>query len=92
MGYRSADDSIGSLYYIVRKPTHILDFALTLNLNHLILTTYYAGAFPLSIFYWLVQIAGAVVMIVGAEQLCVKREMQTDLNTTWNEEIELGDR
>lgn len=61
--------SIGSLYYIVRKPTQILDFALTLNLNHLILTTYYSGAFPLSIYYWLVQTAGAVVMIVGAEQV-----------------------
>jgi hypothetical protein len=60
--------SILPLYYLVRRPTHILDFALTLNFNHLILTTYYAKSFPTSIYYWVVQALGALLMIVVAEQ------------------------
>lgn len=61
--------SILPLYYLVRKPTHILDFALTLNFNHLILTTYYAKSFPTSIYYWVVQALGALLMIVISEQV-----------------------
>ncbi|ORY24075.1 integral membrane protein S linking to the trans Golgi network-domain-containing protein [Naematelia encephala] len=76
------------LYYLVRRPTHILDFSLTLTFNHLILTTYYAKSFPTSLFFWVVQALGALLMIVVAEQLCVKREMQTDLDIAWNPSIE----
>lgn len=79
----------------MRRPTHILDFALTLVFNHLILTTYFAKAFPTSFFVWVVLILGAIFTIVVAEQLCVKREMNSELEIGWNpgaEEIELGDR
>jgi hypothetical protein len=62
-------NSILPLYYLVRRPTHILDFALTLNLNHLILTTYYAKSFPTSIFFWVIQALGALMMIVVSEQV-----------------------
>jgi len=61
--------SILPLYYLVRRPTHILDFSLTLNFNHLILTTYYAKSFPTSIYYWVVQALGALLMIVVSEQV-----------------------
>ncbi|GAA5999735.1 Sys1p [Rhodotorula paludigena] len=64
------------LYHVVRRPTHILDFSLTLIFNHLILTTYYSHSFPSSLFFWLVVGGSAVAQIVLAEQLCVRREMR----------------
>ncbi|BGP41212.1 hypothetical protein JCM10449v2_005186 [Rhodotorula kratochvilovae] len=64
------------LYHIVRRPTHILDFSLTLLFNHLILTTYYSSSFPSSLFFWFVVCTSAVAQIVLAEQLCVQREMR----------------
>ncbi|GAA5908098.1 hypothetical protein JCM8208_003687 [Rhodotorula glutinis] len=64
------------LYHIVRRPTHILDFSLTLLFNHLILTTYYSSSFPSSLFFWFVVASSAVAQIVLAEQLCVQREMR----------------
>ncbi|KAL7424683.1 hypothetical protein Q5752_000367 [Cryptotrichosporon argae] len=83
------------LYHLVRRPTHILDFSLTLNLVHLIFTTYYAGAFPTALFYWVVQALGALLMIVVGEQLCVRREMRTELTVTYDavegDVIELSD-
>lgn len=68
--------SIFSLYHLVRRPTHILDFSLTLVFVHLILTIYYSSSFPTSIFFWLVVALSSVVQIVLAEQLCVRREMR----------------
>ncbi|KAG8702091.1 hypothetical protein FRC08_003711 [Ceratobasidium sp. 394] len=68
------------LYILVRRPTHILDFALTLILNHIILTTYYARSLPTSLFFWLVMALGAVISVVGAEQLCVRREMRESID------------
>lgn len=44
------------------------------------LTTYYSAALPTSLFFWLVLLAGAVMTIIIAEQLCVKREMSEGLN------------
>lgn len=68
--------SVFSLYHIVRRPTHILDFSLTLVFVHLILTIYYSSSFPTSIFFWLVVAGSSVAQIVIAEQLCVRREMR----------------
>ncbi|GAA5920295.1 hypothetical protein JCM1841_003031 [Sporobolomyces salmonicolor] len=67
---------ISYLYYLIRRPTHILDFSLTLVFNHLILTTYYAHAFPTAFFFWFVLATSTIAQIVLAEQLCVKREMR----------------
>ena len=61
--------SIIPLYLIVRRPTHILDFSLTLVFLHLVFTTYTARALPLSIFFWVVVAFGAIVMITVAEQV-----------------------
>lgn len=44
------------------------------------LTTYYSAALPTSLFFWLVLLVGAVMTIIIAEQLCVKREMSEGLN------------
>ena len=56
-----------SIYYIlflVRRPRLVLDFALTLLFNHILLTTYYAASIPSSLFYWGVVGAGAPICAV----------------------------
>jgi protein SYS1 len=88
--------SIYYLYTLIRRPRLILDFSLTLIFNHLVLTTYYSASLPTSLFFWAVMGAGAILMVVTAEQLCVKREMREGLNvgvlpthTGDEEEVEL---
>ncbi|KAI0070709.1 hypothetical protein K474DRAFT_741415 [Panus rudis PR-1116 ss-1] len=80
------------LYSLVRRPRLILDFALTLIFNHLVLTTYYSAALPMSWFFWGVMGASALVMVIFAEQLCVKREMSEGLAvaTVDADEMEMG--
>ena len=64
----------------------ILDFSFTLLFNHLVLTTYYSTSLPTSLFFYVVTIAGAAIMVIGGEQLCVKREMREGLNVTTTEQ------
>ena len=64
----------------MRRPRLILDFALTLVFNHLVLSTYYSSSLPTSLFFWIVTLGGAVLTIIVAEQLCVKREMSEGLS------------
>lgn len=72
-------NSIYYLYTFIRRPRLILDFALTLAFNHLVLTTYYSASIPTSLFFWLVMFAGSTWTVIIAEQLCVKREMTEGL-------------
>jgi hypothetical protein len=72
-------DSVYYLYIIVRRPRMVLDFALTLLFNHLVITTYYAAALPTAPFFWLVVLGSAGLTVILAEQLCVKREMTEGL-------------
>lgn len=74
--------SIYYLYTLIRRPRLILDFSLTLVFNHLVLTTYYSAALPTSLFFWAILLIGALISVVSAEQLCVKREMSEGLNVT----------
>jgi len=84
------------LYVLIRRPRLILDFALTLVFNHLVLTTYYSASVPTSLFFWLVMILGSALTVILAEQLCVKREMNEGLVVPVQqgndsvEEMELG--
>lgn len=66
----------------------VLDFALTLVFNHIVLTTYYSASIPVALFFWLVMIAGSVLTVIFAEQLCVKREMMEGLVVKPLEEYE----
>lgn len=68
------------LYTLIRRPRLILDFALTLVFNHIVLTIYYSASIPTSLFFWLIMLGGAAITIIVAEQLCVKREMKEGLN------------
>jgi hypothetical protein len=70
--------SVYYLYSFIRKPRLILDFTLTLFLNHIIITTYYSAAFPTSLFFWFIMGLCAAIIILLAEQLCVRRELSQD--------------
>jgi len=74
IGASAAD--IFYIYHLVRRPTHILDFSVTLVFNHIVLTTYYASSFPTSLFFWAIIAGSAAMQIIWAEQLCVRREMK----------------
>ena len=87
--------SIYYLYKLVRRPRLILDFALTLVFNHLVLSTYYSSSLPTSLFFWIVVLGGAALTIIMTEQLCVKREMSEGLGLPKHpddlvEEMEMG--
>lgn len=71
----------------------ILDFSLTLVFIHLVLTTYYSSALPVSWFFWAVMLLCTAPMVVISEQLCVKREMAEGLTvmpTADADEVEMG--
>ncbi|KAJ7598828.1 integral membrane protein S linking to the trans Golgi network-domain-containing protein [Mycena floridula] len=68
------------LYFLIKRPRLVLDFALTLVFNHIVGTTYYSASIPTSLFFWVVIVAGSVMTVVVAEQLCVKREMREGLS------------
>jgi protein SYS1 len=51
---------------------------LTIFFIHLILTTYYSGSFPTSLFFWAVMTICATIIILLAEHLCVRRELSQD--------------
>lgn len=63
------------LVYLVRRPTHMLDHALTFHLVNLVICTYYSGALPRGLKWWLTMLVHAGVMVVWSEQLAIKREM-----------------
>jgi len=83
------------IYHLIRRPRMILDFAITLVFNHLVLTTYYSASLPTSLFFWIVMIAGSVLTVIVAEQLCVRREMTEGLVVKpiheRDDEIEMGE-
>lgn len=86
--------SVYYLYALVRRPRLILDFAVTLLFNHLVLTTYYSAAIPTSFFFWAVMCISTAGTVIFAEQLCVKREMNEGLvvasTQDANDSMEMG--
>ncbi|EJU03884.1 hypothetical protein DACRYDRAFT_115188 [Dacryopinax primogenitus] len=89
--------NITYLYYVIRRPTYILDFSLTLIFVHILITTSYSHSLPLSLFFWLVMGICAAVMVVFPEQLCVRRELREGIGSVAQqqqdedqERIELG--
>ncbi|SPO29225.1 uncharacterized protein UTRI_06174 [Ustilago trichophora] len=63
------------LVYLVRRPTHMLDHALTFHLFNLVLTTWYTGELPKGLKWWLTMMLHAGIMVVWSEQLAIKREL-----------------
>lgn len=69
------------LYHLVRRPTHILDFATTLALNHFILCTYFTTSWPTA-WWWISNTISCLVMTLLAERMCVRREMREGFVST----------
>lgn len=63
------------LVFLVRRPTHMLDHALTFHFLNLVICSYYSGGVPTSLTWWLTMLVHAAVVIVWSEQLAIKREM-----------------
>lgn len=84
--------SIIPIYYLVRKPTLVLDFACTLTFLHVVITTYHAGGFPTTFFFWAVMIVGTVLMIIGAEQVSLASLLQSIVSLTFGYSSVCGER
>lgn len=74
------------LYYLVRKPTHMLDFVCTMHLLHSGVTSLYAKALPVSLYWWIVMFVHACACIVFSERLAIQREMRVGF--TEHQELE----
>ncbi|WFD04017.1 hypothetical protein MOBT1_002714 [Malassezia obtusa] len=68
------------LYYLVRKPTHVLDFVCTMHFFHLIVTSYTAGTWPVSLYWWVVMFVHGSLCIMLAERMAIQREMRVGFN------------
>lgn len=64
------------LYYLVRKPTHMLDFVCTMHILHFVVTAYYASALPVSLFWWIVMFVHGSICVVLSERFAIQREMR----------------
>jgi protein SYS1 len=60
---------------IVEKSKQCLDFAMTLFLCHLLLVWMYNQKFPTHIEWYIVHVIATIMMILLAEHLCAKREL-----------------
>lgn len=54
----------------------MLDYVCTMHLIHLIVTSYYASALPVSLYWWLVMFAHGSLCIVLSERFAIQREMR----------------
>lgn len=61
---------------IVQRAKLILDFAVTLHVFHLLLTSYYSRHIPSTFLWWILNIISCVVMTFAAEWACMQREME----------------
>jgi protein SYS1 len=68
----------GSAYVfvvVVEKSKQCLDFAVTYFLCHLLLVWMYSQQFPTHVEWYIVHILSTIIMILLAEHLCAKREL-----------------
>ncbi|KAI8467903.1 MAG: integral membrane protein S linking to the trans Golgi network-domain-containing protein [Monoraphidium minutum] len=63
------------LMWIVERAKKCLDFASTCYIWHLVFCACYGG-FPTSLTWWGVNVGAFIVMSLGGEWLCVRRELQ----------------
>ncbi|EIM21883.1 hypothetical protein E3Q22_02429 [Wallemia mellicola] len=80
------------LYYLVRKPTLILDFAVTMTGLHFLFTTAHVQSPPLGFFCYGIYALGVVVLVVGAEQLAMRRELRRGLWGDRQDDYEMSTR
>ncbi|KAJ1974847.1 hypothetical protein H4R34_004565, partial [Dimargaris verticillata] len=64
------------LGYIVERVRQCIDFTLTFFLIHFMMVTLYSKHIPSYFFWWFNIAVDAVLMIVGGEWFCMRREMR----------------
>ncbi|KAF6208247.1 hypothetical protein GE061_016699 [Apolygus lucorum] len=64
------------LWCVVQRTKLCLDFAVTAHFLHLILCWIYNGYFPVSVFWWLLNIVSAGIMCICGELLCMRTELK----------------
>ncbi|KAJ1967906.1 hypothetical protein IWQ62_001564 [Dispira parvispora] len=64
------------LGYIVERVRLCIDFTLTFMFMHLIMVTIYSHQLPSYFFWWFTMVVYTVVMIIGGEWFCMRREMR----------------
>ncbi|BES87515.1 Integral membrane protein S linking to the trans Golgi network [Nesidiocoris tenuis] len=65
-----------SLWCLVQRTKLCLDFACTVHFLHLILCWIYNGYFPVSLFWWVLNIVSAGIMCICGELLCMRTELK----------------
>mmetsp|Transcript_21333 Transcript_21333/g.44419 ORF Transcript_21333/g.44419 Transcript_21333/m.44419 type:complete len:157 (-) Transcript_21333:19-489(-) len=70
-----AMNTIG-LYLVVKKSAKCLDFTITLLVMHLLCTVVYTREFPRSWEWWIVNVVGGLVMVLGGEWVCSRAELR----------------
>ncbi|KAJ1655329.1 hypothetical protein IWQ61_004906 [Dispira simplex] len=64
------------LGYIVERVRLCIDFTLTFMFMHLVMVTIYSHQLPSYFFWWFTMVMYTVVMIIGGEWFCMRREMR----------------
>jgi protein SYS1 len=72
----NASFSVLYLVLVVRRSQLVLDFALTLQFWHLLLTTWYNWSLPNSGLWWITKALEAAIMVFGGRYFCRVRELQ----------------
>lgn len=68
--------SVIPILLLIARSKLVPDFAITIHIIHLLITSLYSHAVPTSLYWWLVQIASAGLMVSLGMWACQWRELQ----------------
>ncbi|KAI9490201.1 integral membrane protein S linking to the trans Golgi network-domain-containing protein, partial [Zychaea mexicana] len=68
--------NISVLVFLVQRAKLVLDFVLTLHFIHTVFVWIHTGHFPTCGPWWVLQIMNAILMTLGGEWACMRREME----------------
>lgn len=68
--------SVVFILLLVARSKLVLDFALTVHVIHLIVTSFYTHAIPANLFWWALQICSATIMTSLGVWACQWRELR----------------
>ncbi|KAI7858292.1 integral membrane protein S linking to the trans Golgi network-domain-containing protein [Circinella umbellata] len=68
--------TIPILVFLVQRAKLVLDFVLTLHFFHIAFVWIHTGHFPTCGAWWILQVINAILMTLGGEWACMRREME----------------
>ena len=68
--------TIPILVFLVQRAKLVLDFVLTLHFFHIVFVWIHTGHFPTCGTWWILQVINAILMTLGGEWACMRREME----------------